>query len=654
MSLKIIGNAPLATDASGKLISRIGIIDVDSNVLITLPGMSHTQQRLYYQDDVNKQRAQQGEPPLTDLEQDKLQAQCVDLIMTGSAIQIRPEPEKMPLAFRADERLQEIVSKRNIRFLMVRNSSVQQAIRERGEYWRISPPPQNEEEIIPALQQARLAIGGVPVYFYNQDTGTRFLTCQTFTDLAILDDATLRRALIEIRDYSAMHNTLYMREVGFFAADTTFTEKAFAGLDFENADPAQLRAWHTELAARFRLAVPSELRCDDPTFIIWRNRLLATLFDDANETLVGPVVNDLPSEFFRMIRWLPGGRIENGELIFDSIFNDRRKFRADKELAELCDERVIAFICNYVREFGGIQHVNIGWVAPSLGHHRPNGHKVYLAEVMCRGASKPVLRILRIQQWGTREHLDRNRDLLYALTQAIEYTEYIHDRCLACWQLGMPLPGRVDTKTVMEVYQGSQQRYQGTRIPTIYFERDFINGLATNRIPESRMKDTAYALSVARLLGYAAAPNMVVGRTLEEGSTEVVFDNGDEMIISDVNHMPQRIVVADHVGTFHECTRPLEDFAAGYAKPVSARAKTVPDPAAFAAAYLTALSERLLQMQEECQLQRCAFATVFQSSKLGEGTCSDRVAKVLDRLERTDIPALINHISEEITWQLTQ
>jgi len=653
MSLRIIGDAPLATDSRGNLLSRIGSLFPELGVLITLPRTSHTQQRLFFIDELNRQRALQQKPPLSWLEEMTLQAQCVDLIMTGGDIQIRPEPEKMALAFRADARLQEIASKRRIRFLRARNRWVQQAVRERGEYWRISPRPQTELEFTIAFQEARITLGGNPVYYYNRETGTRYLTCQTFSNLSALNDSDLRRALVEIRNYAALRNVNYEPEVAFFGADPTFSASTFAEYDFALAAPAQLRVWHEDLADRFRLAVPQELQSDDTNAAAWRNRMLATLFDEANETLAGTVVGDLPPEFFRMIRWLPGGRIENGELIFDSIFGDRVRYQDDRELAELCDERVKGFICNYVREFGSLLYVNIGWVAPALGKRRPNGHRVYIAEVMCLGADKPFLRILRIQQWGVREHLDRGHDLLYALTQSIEYTEYIHDRRLACWQLGMPLPGRVDTKTVVEVYQGRQQRYRGTRIPTLYFERDFIDGIATNRIPDNQMNNPDFALSVARLLGYAAAPNMVVGRTLEEGSKAAVFDSGDEMVLFNESGTPQRIVVADHAGTFHDCESPLADFAADYANPVIRQAQAVPDLEAFAEAYLAALLDRLLQMKEECRLQRSAFETQFQNSKQGKGTCSDRVAKALDRLEATDVSALVDRIRAEIERSCT-
>ena len=291
--------------------------------------------------------------------------------------------------------------------------------------------------------------------------------------------------------------------------------------------------------------------------------------------------------------------------------------------------------------------MNIGGLMPGL-RKRPalGGHRAYLAEIKHHGADKPILRILRIQQWGIREHLDEGKDLLWAIMEAYEYTEYTLDRRLACWELGMPLPVRMDTRTVPETYYGKNLNYHGTRIWTTYYERDFINGLATEKIPDARLKEESFSLRVAHLLGQAAAPNMVVGRTTDK--SEVTFDSGDEMLLMDNQGMPQRIVVADHAGTFNDYESPLVKFAVGYARPVVIRATRVSNPNTFAEAYLTSLTERLLEMQEEYRLKRRAFDALFQHSKQGDKTFSCRWAKALARLDKTDVPALIDQIRKAI------
>jgi len=647
MRLTTIGLHPLATDERGNLKSHIGTFFVSTGALVTLPGMPHALQHIGYYEQLNRERAEQGLPPLSEEACAAVSESAVDLIMRGRDILIRPAPDKMRLAFQADERLQEIVPKQHIRFLNAHNPKVQQAIRERGEYWRITTQPRNKDAIIKAIREAKVAIGGQPIYYYNPGTGSRYLTVQTFASLAALDDDGLRQHLVEIRDYSAKYNRLHHGEIAFFAADGAFGKEDFAGRAFETLPSAELRAAHSELLARFAETVPPHLQKDTPNDPEWRKCMFASLTEDPGDVQSDVMVSDLSPEFFRQIYWHPGGRIENDELVFDPIFGEARAHPDDPELSRLCDLRVKGFIRNYIREFGSIRYVNIGGILPELRQRPPvGGHRAYLAEIMCRGAAKPVLRILRIQRWGIRERLDEGKDLLWAIMEGAEYTEYTLDRRLGCWELGMPLPGRIDTRYIAEVYNGKQPKYRGTRIWTTYYERDFIEGLATDKIPDSRLKDGAFALRVARLLGQAAAPNLVVGRTDDKGN--VTFDSGDEMILMDADGVPQRIVVADHAGTFSDVKRPLDQFAAGYASPAVSRVKRVPDPAAFIEAYLDAFSKRLCEMKAECRLRRHAFDALFQDSKHGPETFPDRWNKALDRLENTDVPALIRMIRMRI------
>ncbi len=647
MSLQISGDHPLATDADGKLKSRIGTLFVGSDALVTLPRMTHAMQRLFYRDHTNALRKAQGLRPLSEDASFALWETAVDLIMEGRDILIRPEPDRMPLAFQADEALQSIASKRHIRFLHARNATVQQAIRERGEYWRISAQPQKDVDIINAIAHSKIGISGLPLYYYSPNTGTRYLTVQAFADLAALETPKLRQHLSEIRAFSAKRNRYHHCEVAFFATDGSFSEKTFADFDFEHASPEQLHAWHAKLTALFQCAVDPALHADRPDLPVWRNRMSACLTDERNDTLSDAVVDGLSPEFFRQVHWLPGGRVEDGELLFDPIFDELKAHPSDPELTSLCDQRVPGFVCNYIREFGGLQFVNIGGLLPGLRKHPPlGGHRAYLVELKHRGADAPIRRILRIQRWGIRERLDEGKDLLWAIMEAYEYTEYTLDRRLACWELGMPLPGSIDTRAVPETYYGKNRNYHGTRIWATYYERDFIDGLATDKIPDARLKDEAFVLRVACLLGQAAAPNLVVGRTSDKG--EVTFDGGDEMLLLDAQGAPQRIVVADHAGTFNDYESPLVAFAADYARPILSRVARVANPAGFTAAYLSALSERLLEMQEEYRLKRRAFDTLFQHSKQGEKTFSWRWAKALARLDKTDVSALVGRIRETI------
>jgi hypothetical protein len=651
MNLTILGEHPLKCDEKGKLVSRIGTLFVANKVLVTLPRMTHAMQRLYYQEQINLKRTKQGDSPISELDMMEVWENAVDLIMDDQAVLIRPDSSRMDLAFLADELLQTIISKPSIRFLHARCVAVQQAIRARGEYWRISPRPQEDTEIIASIERSKIAIAGLPIYYYSPSTGTRYLTLQEFCKLGTLSFEQLRQHLTEIQSYSAKRNRLHNHEVSFFGANASFNSTSFQPYDFTTADAAQLRSWHVELIQNFEAAVDASLRRDDVKNAIWRNRLFACLTDERNETLSEVLVSGLTEEFFRQIQWLPGGNIQNGgEWVFDSIFDEFKDRPQDEVLKRIVEIRVKGFIFNYIREFAQLEYINIGRLLPGLrNRHEKGTHQAYIVEVKSLASEKPDLRIIRMQRWGIKEHLAEHHDLLRAIMEAQDYTEYTLDRRLGCWELGMPVPSRLVTRMIPEEYV-----WQGTkgvsRIWATYYERDFIDGLATDKIPQDRMKEPAYALSIAKLLGSAAASNMVVGRVNSAGS--VVFDNGDEIVLMDKSGRPNQILAADHAGTFSDYLSPLEKFAEDYAEPVLKRASGVFDPAAFARAYLDAMEQRLLQMQKDYLRAPHIFDKLFQHSKQGPETFSHRWSRVLERMKSTDAHQLVRTIRAVIAAKI--
>ena len=60
------------------------------------------------------------------------------------------------------------------------------------------------------------------------------------------------------------------------------------------------------------------------------------------------------------------------------------------------------------------------------------------------------------------------------------------------------------------------------------------------------------------------------------------------------------------------------------------------------------MGRRLGRMQAEYRRERRAFDTLFQHGKQGEGTLPWRWAKALARLDRTDVPALMQRLREAI------
>lgn len=645
----------MAKDEQGRLLSRIGTVFPSKGVLITSSGI-HAWQRLQFLDLLNDDRRATGQPPLTPEAEAEICADSVDLIFEPEMILIRPDPDNMRLAYEADEVLQEIASKRLIKFLHATNDKVRQAIRARGECWRISPLPQSAEEMKKMIWDARVPIGGQAMYYYNRITGTRFLTYHEFSRLGTLPPPVLVRELREIRHYSKQYNHLHQPEVDFFPGTVPLEGDDFAVFESETADPNSLLPAYEELKAKFCQNTPPELLLDNPESTVWRQAIFKHLVAQKNEIVAEEILRGLSPEFYLQIEWLPGGRFEEGELMFDTVFDEQFKSPTDPNLQKLCDPRVKGFIFNFLREFGEIEYINIGRVASSLSQRpKATGRRdVYMAELKLAGAEEnPIVRFIRMQKWGIREHLDENKDLLTSILEAEEYTEYILNRRVGCLQLGMNLVSRIAIRRLNEIYYGPRREFQGRNFWASYFERDYVPGVATDKLTAAKFASADYALRFAGLLGQAGAPNIIVGRM--DLAQHVLFDDGDEVIVEDDRGMPVDLLVSDLTGAFTDYDTDLIKFAAAYAAPVCRRLKWVPNPETFAEAYASSFQAEFLRLQRLYQERKRAFDSLFKHCPRDEhGSFAFRWEHILERLGRTDAQALFAAMRAEITSALSR
>lgn len=644
MSLEVIGPHPFELDEKGQLKTRIGSLFPSDRCLFTeVPGV-HAWQRLRFIERLNAQREGLSLPPLTAEQEADVSANSVDLVFEPGMILIRPDPERMDLAFAADELLQEIVSKRQIRFLSVADLRVREAIKWRGEYWRIDSIPKDRAAKQKLVLESKVAIQGRPIYYYNRLIGTRWLTLQEFEGLGSLEDAALRAHLQEIGEYAVRRNRLGRPELEFFAADPEkIGPEDFSG-SFAEMAPEPLRGEYRKLRDRFRAAVPETLRVDGIQNASWSERMLETIFFEGNETQTEQVLTDLSPEFYLQIEWRPGGRFEEGEFIFDSVFDEAASDPQNAELSWLCDPRAKGIIFNFIREYGDLEYINVGCIRESLSRNRPQKQgrrSVYIAEFKSRTEVAARRRLLRLLKWGVWEHLDEGKHMLQAIKDSDEYTDYWLDRRLGCRQLGMNLTRRVLMRHLSEAYTGLEKRYHGQEIRTTYFEREFLRGIATDKVPLKKYSSEAYANRLARILGAAAASSMIVGRSLDGGASPV-FDDGDELICEDTQGMPSQILVADHSGAFGEYQRPLVTFAEYYALPVNSRTRYVPSPESFADAYLQAFRDKFLNIQKDYRKRRRAFDTLFKHCRYDPaGSFAYRWERVLQRLDKTNVEILV-------------
>jgi hypothetical protein len=643
MQLELIGPHPFARDSAGRQATRIGTIFLDHNILYTQAPGVHACQRINCLELLNVRRTENGLPVLSPDEEQRLAARSVDLFFEPDHVLIRPDPDFMELAFAADELLQTLVSKREVRILSVSDARVREAIKRRGECWRLSTIPKQRSAKERLILGSKVSLLGLPIYYYNRLTGTRWLTCEEFCKLGALPVPELVRHLSEVAEHAARKNRLNHPEVSFFAADLgRFGAKDFAGITFDQVSPEELRAWYNELTRRFRNAVHESFRRDDPENRAWRERMLATLFLEGNESETEQILSGLSPEFFLQIEWLAGGRFEAGEFLLDPIFEEAATRPDDAELRRLCDPRAKNIIFNLIREYGDLEYINLGCLPESLSLDRPQkeGRRgVFIVEFLAKGEPLAIKRFMRLQKWGVWEHLDEGKDLLQSLQESDEYTDYWLDRRLGCRQLGMNLCRRVFMRRLSEVYQGKNERYWGQVIRTTYFDREYLPGIATDKLPLDRYATPAYALKLATLLGRAAASSLIVGRSFD--SQRPAFDDGDEVVCEGMDGLPAEILVGDHSGAFTEYRLPLETFASDYARPVNLRDAVIPDPVGFAEAYVKAFQERFLYIQAEYRKRRRAFDTLFKHCHYDpNGSFGYRWECVLQRLDQTDGEAL--------------
>ena len=641
MQLELIGPHPFDKDGSGGQTVRVGTLFPEYCTLYTQPPPVHAFQRSGFIALLNARRAEKGLPALGPEEEATVCAGSVDLFFEPDQVLIRPNPERMELAFAADELLQGLVSKRRIKFLRVTHPTVREEIKRRGECWRLSSIPRTQKEWEQLILNSKVGVHGSPIYFCNRLTGTRWLTFQEFEGLGKLDAAGLARHLQEIAELAAARNRQGRPEVDFFGADSLkFGARDFVGAPYAQLPPDELRRKFETLREHFRAAVDDAARKDDMPGKGWCKRMLSTLFLDGNEMEADQPLSGLGPEFQMQVKWLPGGRFEEGEFLFDPLLE-----------GDECDPHVRGIILNILREYGDVDYINVGELPESLSVARPQktGRRgVYITEFKPRSELEPVRRFIRLQKWDVREHLDEGMDLLQAIRESEEYTDYCLDRRLGCLQLGMNLMRRVVVRRLRESYQGKNDRYRGEPIRTTYFERECVPGIATDKLPVERYAKPGYALEFARLLGQAAACNIIVGRALDDGKLPV-FDDGDELVREGEDGLPTGIVVADHSGAFGEYKLPLSTFAKHYARPINNRQAAVPNPPEFTAAYLDAFRERFLHMQGDYRKRRRAFDTLFKHCKYDVGgSFAYRWEQVLRRLDQAEADAVVEAIRKYI------
>lgn len=647
----LIINDPLQKNEEGELLYKIGAVffpEDSEGMIVSGPGV-HAIQKMAFLEICDDLAERSNKPLLTDDQRDALLQNSVDLIMRNDTVYIRPDTDRMDLAFKADDLLQKNgIPKYNIKFLKVINEKVRAAIKQKGQLWRITSLPRTREQIKSLIEHSLVAISKREMYYYNMSSGTRYLTFHEFSKLGDLQDEDLKECLSEIQKFSRRKNKYGSPEVAFFMSKALLTDGRLFEVNFTCMSNRELRKIFAELKNIFQCSVSPQYQFDDFEFPEWTNAMLSVLIEDNTAEIVEEKLLGLCPELYYRVKWLPGAEINADVIEYDYLFcllNDNQSNLLENNLeGDLpeCDDKVKCFIENFVREYSNVEYINIGRIVDSLSRRiSMDGRRdVYIALIKTRDQSEDIIRIIRFQKRDVPEFLDEGYTMVNALKASQLYTRNIFDRYMACRELCMSLSpfwlGRVGI-----IYDGKNPEYRNERIELTYYERDYVFGTATDKITPTNYGDSIYVEKFARLLGEAAAVNMIIGRVYRSG---ILFDDGDEILITSPDGLPAKIINSDHTGSFTDCDTPLSFFARDYAEPVKRRAIYIVNYNDFARIYTEALCEKFEFIQQKVFLRHEFYESLFNDYPFDENDFRNRWLLVLKRLQTTNA----RQLSEDI------
>ena len=182
----------------------------------------------------------------------------------------------------------------------------------------------------------------------------------------------------------------------------------------------------------------------------------------------------------------------------------------------------------------------------------------------------------------------------------------------------------------------SRSRLRGRSIWATYVERDYIRGIATDKLPECNFENAEFALRFARLLGKAAAPNLVVGRTDLDGATSSLM-----MATKYCTAMARGCRRTLPFRTHRNLQR-LHHAAEGEdqgLRPADQLTGSVPDPMEFVTTYIEAFESELRRIQQEYRKRKRGFDSLFRHRRYDPaGSYAYRWKQVLLRLNATRSP----------------
>lgn len=560
-------------------------------------------------------------------------AVCVNIFR--ERIILRIEQENIGKGLAADLLLQRFIPKASIQFTGLHIPEVRKALRLRGEIWRFSPPPIIERDFTDLLCHCRTRIRTGVRFFHNKHTGEHVLTYQEAEAIRPLFSDQEHDALASIREIihlSRLLNHQGYPELSFLvpagrSPDARILEEVAGSLapDENPAEPSgrpihrieKSRILYDRFLSQFADQAGPELLRDDPGSSLWRATVLCRLYNIDERTTAEWALGIGP-EFYLNIRWLPGAQISGKEIRFEPEIPDRIR-------------RLIEY---YLRTRNDFVSINVGCiVAPLTDRDRTGEEREVFIVTLSLSDDRRDIRHIRMSKWEVVHRIKQGLPLEQAINDTRDYRDFILDRLAAIRTLGLPVP---------EFKEIDIQDELGTEtIPVYYFERDYIPGIATDKIPLLFYARAGFLPQLAFFLGQAAAASLVLGRT-DPRSNQLYYDDGDEIICLDASGLPAAFMLLETTGSFKDWTTPIENMLphciehlARHMEKTRQQGGAQPEFSSALGSFADGLNNEIRRMQKLLDDPAGRLWSLFADRTNENGGIRCRWEGVLDRLGRT-------------------
>jgi hypothetical protein len=626
--VEVLGPEIFARDRDDKPLSPIGVIFPGLLLIVTGRGI-HAELVALAEEFLRARTLQSEERELSAEEESEIYENVVSLLVRDATVLIRSNPEDMDRVFAADDILQRVVAKELIQFTGVHVEKVREQLRRRGERWRISPPPRSPNEIFQHIRASQVHVKTGAVYYLNFQTGERFLTYEEFLRIRPLLRESPGEALARLKEINHLNrlvNDQGAPELSFFLpAEIKLPTDALEALisvledSVPPREPALAEDLFDRFATAFAEATGDDLTVDGDQHTTWKNTMYCRLYQ-LSEKEVEEWILGLSPEFHFNVRWLPGARIRGNEVAFEGN----------------AEPRVRNLVNYFLHDRPGLVSVNVGRVeSPQTQRDRTGEEREVYLVVLGLPEGGEEIRLLRLMKWDVVHRLKQGFPLRLAIGDTIRYRDYITDRLKAAAALEVPILAYTSVQFSEEL-QGIGE------IPVFFFDRKYVSGMVTDKIPLGYYAKEGFIVHLARFLGIGAAASMVLGRASYR-SGELFFNDGDEVIQLDAEKLPVRLVISETTGSFTNSTTPLVELLpqclihlAAHLEKARARGIARGDLEEAVTTFAETVSTEIERMKSLLETRSAALRSLFHERTSEPGSVRARWESILDRLAETD------------------